>query len=531
MSQTAIGKAALILTTDATQAKAGLTDFGGQAKKLAADAAAKVGEGAGSGGLLGKLVGAAGPVGAALGAGISMVGGFVEQQTQRIKDLAKVGRQADAVGVASDQYMGLSAALKRVGVEGDQVNTVFARLGHFTQGAAEGNTASAAALERLGLSAGDLAKVPLDQQLLQISTAIAKLPPGAAQASAAMEIFGRGGHQLLPILQQGGDKLQAFVDKQKALGAAVDPAGMKAVQAAAAALPKMQAAWDGLANRVTVAVAPAFQVVFELLSEGFELAMPIFRAVGEYWETWGTIATAVAKEVVGQVRWIVSSVQEWLASLSDVKVEFPTVREIVVAVFRAIGTTAALAWDVIKLGAGAVAVVFGKLVEQGVSVISLFRAVVDLGRDLPDYLKPDGFDGFADSVARVDERVRGLGRDAAAWGAGAVGSFGRSAVEFNAWLDRVMEAGREKVEEAKAEALAATEAVTTAVAMTSAKTDNAALAKGSSAEVTARLRYEMGGKLADQQLAEQRKANTILGQIKDAVEHHAMPAFEALLPL
>lgn len=511
MGQTAIGRAALVLTTDASQARAGLSKFGDDVKQDAGKIAASVGGGSG-GGLLGRLVaGAPGAIAGVVGAAVGLVSGFVHEQTAKLKDLAKVGRQADALGIDSAQFQGLSSALKRVGVEGDGVVNVFGRLAHTTATAAEGNGAAAAAFARIGIDAGELARLPLDQQFLRISSAMKALPPGANQAATAIDIFGKRGATLLPVLTQGGDALQKWIDKEKQLGNAVGAEDMKAVQSAAAAIPKLHKAWDGLYTRITVAVAPALEKVFGLMTDGVGVVTPLFVTAGKVLGTLGEIEAEVAAEVAGAVRYVVGSVGDWIKETVGLGETTLTVRGVVLECFRGIGTSAALAWDVIRAGAGIAATAFGYVVESGLSVVSVFRTVVDLGRQLPDSLKPAGFDGFADAVGRADDRVKAVGREIKEWGIGAVTSFGSTAVQFNAWLDRIAAKQKKQTEEQKRDAIGAAAEV---AALT--KFDNGALARGSSAEVTARLRYEAGGKV-DAQLAEAKKGNELLKGIKEEV--------------
>src|SRR5581483_11206105 len=164
-SSTAIGSASVVLTANADGLAAGLDKAAGDVDKWARDVEKKAGAAGGGGGLLGKILGGAkGLAGGGLGLLAGAAGGLmaaVEDAPKKLKELAHVGKQADAVGVASDRYMGLAAAL-----EGDAVNTVLGRVAKLTEGAAAGGSLAQETLSKLGLTAQDLAGQSLDKQFI-----------------------------------------------------------------------------------------------------------------------------------------------------------------------------------------------------------------------------------------------------------------------------------------------------------------------------------------------------------------------------
>lgn len=71
------------------------------------------------------------------------------------------------------------------------------------------------ALQQLGISAEDFTQLPIDQQILAISTGFRNLDEGTNKATLAFELFGRQGRDALPTLLQPMDDLVA---KAKTLG-------------------------------------------------------------------------------------------------------------------------------------------------------------------------------------------------------------------------------------------------------------------------------------------------------------------------
>jgi hypothetical protein len=116
--------------------------------------------------------------------------------------------------------------------------------------------------------------------------------------------------------------------------------------------------------------------------------------------------------------------------------ELPSVQDVFVGVFRALGIAAALAWDTIKLGAGAVAVAASFVVDGFGAVVSVFSSVIGLAKRLPDNLRPTWLDSMIDGVETFERKVYDTGSKMRKWGTDAVTGWGNTAVKFDNWLDK-----------------------------------------------------------------------------------------------
>lgn len=86
------------------------------------------------------------------------------------------------------------------------------------------------AFEQLGISLDNLRKLSPDEQLKTVLTAIAAIPDPAQRAALAIDIFGKSGTDLLPMLENGAAGLQKMIDRAHELGIVF---GTDAVKAAA----------------------------------------------------------------------------------------------------------------------------------------------------------------------------------------------------------------------------------------------------------------------------------------------------------
>ena len=106
-------------------------------------------------------------------------------------------------GIAIDALMILNQAGKDAGIE--NLTGAVSKMQKVLIAVAEGGAGPAAdALNQLGLSAKDLAKIPANEALDKIGAAIRKIDDPAKKAATSMAIFGKSGAELLPHFADAG---------------------------------------------------------------------------------------------------------------------------------------------------------------------------------------------------------------------------------------------------------------------------------------------------------------------------------------
>jgi len=84
--------------------------------------------------------------------------------------------------------------------------------------AADGSEAAQQALAKLGLSAADLAGLSPDEQFKRMADGIARIEDPALRVALAMQIFGRSGTKLIPLLSDGAAGIEALQEQARRLG-------------------------------------------------------------------------------------------------------------------------------------------------------------------------------------------------------------------------------------------------------------------------------------------------------------------------
>lgn len=198
--------------------------------------------------------------------GLGAVRGMVEatgaQAAQAVELAAQLGMSAEAVqelGFASSQAGG-SVEVMTVGLRS---------LSNQAQTAAKGGKDAARAFKDAGINAKDITsgKVPLDQALGQIADKFASMPDGAKKSALAMDLFGRQGMRLIPLLNEGSAGVGKLRQEARELGVVIDNDTAAALEGFGDETDKVKAQMDGLRNQAIAAVLPMLSELVKNLQD------------------------------------------------------------------------------------------------------------------------------------------------------------------------------------------------------------------------------------------------------------------------
>lgn len=135
----------------------------------------------------------------------------VEALENFVATMAEVGEQVErsaamlGVSTASVQELGFIA--KVTGGDAQGLALAMERLQVNLQKAQSGTGPAAEALKALGLNAKALLAVPIDEQMNHIADAVSRFADGGNKTAIVMELMGRSGAQMIPVLDKGRDGL------------------------------------------------------------------------------------------------------------------------------------------------------------------------------------------------------------------------------------------------------------------------------------------------------------------------------------
>jgi hypothetical protein len=164
----------------------------------------------------------------AFGIGFSISG--IESFVSAMAELGeKVDTASTVLGLSAVDVQKYGYLAKASGVDSDTLVQTLARLQQNLQLAQSGLGPTARALQAMGLSAKELAALPIDQQILKLADAFAKYADGGQKAALANELVRNGAQTLLPVLDKGSEGVKALTEAAVSAGTVMTTQMVKAL--------------------------------------------------------------------------------------------------------------------------------------------------------------------------------------------------------------------------------------------------------------------------------------------------------------
>lgn len=199
---------------------------------------------------------------AGIGAGMAGAGATIlAPLTAAVFQFAGAGAAIDDMsqrtGASAEALSQLAYAAGQSGTDIGTVEKSIRKLGKTVTEAADGSQGAAEALSAIGLSVAELSTMTPEQQLQAVADGLSKISDPGEKAARAMDILGKSGADMLPLMNGGAEGIRELMNEADALGLTLS--GDQA--ASAAAFDDM---WDKLKNtfgavsmQIGAALAPA----------------------------------------------------------------------------------------------------------------------------------------------------------------------------------------------------------------------------------------------------------------------------------
>ncbi|MCL4193202.1 MAG: phage tail tape measure protein [Thermoguttaceae bacterium] len=187
----------------------------------------------------------------------------------------EVQKMSLRTGVSAESLSELGFAAEQSGSDLATLEVGLRKMQRSIGDAADGSQTAVDALAALGLSVGRLIGLSPEEQFKLIADRIAGIPDPTMRAAAAMELFGRSGTQLLPIMQAGAAGIEALQKQARDLGLTISG---EDANAAAALSDAMNVLWRVFKQGVFVigsALAP-------VLKDFAERAAGVIKSVSDW---------------------------------------------------------------------------------------------------------------------------------------------------------------------------------------------------------------------------------------------------------
>jgi hypothetical protein len=212
---------------------------------------------------------------------------IVDFATEGVAELRTVagetGKMSREMGVSAESASALIAVFARFGVEMPEASTalgIFSKHLHGIdeiqgEGAVKGK-GFALVMHDLGVSFQDAsgAALPMDQVLLSVADKFKEMPNGVEKTGLAMQLFGRAGKDMIPILNQGSEGIKELESEAAKLGLVLTGDNVLAVKQYGMAQKEMGEAMAGVKLQIGLALMP---ILTELAHFLRDTAMPAFE--------------------------------------------------------------------------------------------------------------------------------------------------------------------------------------------------------------------------------------------------------------
>lgn len=217
-------------------------------------------------------------------AGVAIGTVFVRNAMNAIDALAKT---ADRLGMTTEGLARMRYAAEQTGVAANTLDMAMQRMTRRIAEAANDTGVAKDALKELGLDAKALAQMRPEEAFHAIADAMRGVTSQSERVRLAFKLFDSEGVSLVNTLDLGAEGLRAMGEEADALGLSLSRVDAAKVEQANDALTRIRRMIDGIANRITVHLAPYIAGVADLIAH-WGLETQGFRNIID-----NTMATAI----------------------------------------------------------------------------------------------------------------------------------------------------------------------------------------------------------------------------------------------
>ena len=203
---------------------------------------------------------------AAAGAAMTGLGVAVKSTINAADDMAK---SAQRFGIPIEELSRLKYAADLSGVSFNELGTGVRRLSQNMNDAAQGTGEGAKAFEQLGISVtdadGNLKSA--SEVMAEIADRFAAMPDGAEKTALAMDLMGRSGANMIPLLNGGADALNNLMAEADTFGQVFTAEMGAQAEAFNDNLSRLQGIFASIAARIAADLLPHLERFSEWLVE------------------------------------------------------------------------------------------------------------------------------------------------------------------------------------------------------------------------------------------------------------------------
>lgn len=299
----------------------------------------------------------------------SVVNEFSETATM-IEDTKHL---ADAIGATTEEIQVLQRAAGLAEVDMDMLGRNVKMLTKNLGNASLGTGPAADMLDMLGMSANELIRMPLTEQLTAIGDRMQSLGSSAQRVAVATALFGKSGTDMIPFLMQSSQGLRDLQAEMIATGEVFSATDAAMVDEMGDSVTMAWGVWNAFKNQIVVQVAPAIKYIADLTREWAQSTNGAVKSM---------VSEGLMKFVDG-IAYVIDSINKVQAVWYGLKAAVLLVATSFIFAFKAVSTTISLVMTGIQEAS------FRVLKTISVAIDNLTSSLAELGNMVP------GFEGMS----------------------------------------------------------------------------------------------------------------------------------------
>lgn len=184
---------------------------------------------------------------------------LVEFTLRGAESADRMAKMARAAGVTVEEFSRLNYAATLGGVPTEALGVAFTKLNKTLAEAASGSKEQVALFKAMGIAITDSSGRTRDagSVLKDVADVFSKTSDGASKTRLAMELFGKSGAALIPMLDSGADGIAQLSDEADRLGITISSSAAQSAEEFNDNLARMKLAMEAVGQKAAAEITPA----------------------------------------------------------------------------------------------------------------------------------------------------------------------------------------------------------------------------------------------------------------------------------
>lgn len=228
-----------------------------------------------------------GKVGLGVAGVFGVIGGAAAAATAKHAAYAQEVQRIAQITSTSTQFVSeMGFAMKRAGLESDDLRDAIATMSEQLGDAIEGSDEQIKRFQRFGLEVKELQRLSPEEVFERVADGFSQIEDPAARTFAIMELFGGDiGNRLIPVMEGGAAGLREMREEARALGLSLDEEAAEGAVRFQDNLRRIQGVVQGVGHSIGNALIPPLndliERAFPYIQRGLEFITPLFTWAGE----------------------------------------------------------------------------------------------------------------------------------------------------------------------------------------------------------------------------------------------------------